>query len=70
MFYTNMIAHAVEKESSTDLTFEDFIEHNSYIKEKNLLFTYYSMDTIDSKQAAERLVAFSSYKARCWCYTK
>ncbi len=56
MFYTNMIAHAVEQGASAELTFEDFIEHNSYIKEKNLLFSYYSLQTIDSKEAAERSV--------------
>ena len=56
MFYVHMIADAVSKSDPEDQTFEEFIAKNKHIEAKDLLFRYYSVETIQNKESAIRFV--------------
>ncbi len=51
MCYVHVIADAINRCDSDDLTFEEFIQQNQYIIAKDLLFKYYSPEVIQSKDS-------------------
>ena len=56
IFYAHIIADAISKSDAEEQTFEEFITKNKYIEAKDLLFKYYSLETIQSKESAVRFV--------------
>ena len=56
IFYAHIIADAISKSDAEEQTFEEFIAKNKYIEAKDLLFKYYSLETIQSKESAVRFV--------------
>ena len=53
MFYITMLAEAIKRCDSPEMTFEEFIAKNDYLKDKGLLFQYYTDEAINKKEAYE-----------------
>ena len=52
MFYINVINDALSRDNNAQIdTFEEFIERNSYVIDRHLLFEYYSDELLNRKEA-------------------
>ncbi len=51
LFYIHMVDEALQKLSLPDVTFDEFIVNNSYLTDSQLLFQYYTLQTINSADA-------------------
>ncbi|XP_077980655.1 uncharacterized protein LOC144435888 [Glandiceps talaboti] len=51
MFYIYAVADAIRQSDHPDLTFEEFIEKNKYLTDRDLLFRYYSPHLINTHKA-------------------
>lgn len=51
MFYISVVTEAIKHSNGQNWTFEEFLNKNMHLLDRNLLFTYYSDERINKSEA-------------------